>query len=65
MSDLDSRLSSAQLALSGDAKAIEQLRVAISEGKHWYLALLEAIGKWSQAEELHDGRRYCYLIAFS
>lgn len=61
--DLDSQLSSAQLTLSGDAEAIEHLRVAISQGKHWYLALLEAISKWAQAEELHHGRRYCYLIA--
>ena len=61
--DLDSQLSSAQLTLSGDAEAIEHLKVAISQGKHWYLALLEAISKWAQAEELHHGRRYCYLIA--
>ena len=61
--DLDSQLSSAQLTLSGDAEAIEHLKVAISQGKHWYLALLEAISKWAKAEELHHGRRYCYLIA--
>ena len=63
MMDLDNRLSSAPLTLSGDAEAIERLRGAISRGKHWYLALLEAVGKWAQAEELHRGRRYCYLIA--
>ena len=62
MMDLESRLS-AQVALSGDAEVIEHLRAAISGGKHWYLALLEAIGKWSQAEELRHGRRYCYLVA--
>jgi hypothetical protein len=63
MMDLDSQLSSAQLTLSGDAEAIEHLKVAISQCKHWYLALLGAISKWAQAEELHHGRRYCYLIA--
>ncbi len=61
--DLDNRSSSSQLTLGGNAEAIEHLKRAISEGKHWYLALLEAIGRWDKAEELHHGRRYCYLIA--
>ncbi|MBE9512889.1 MAG: hypothetical protein IMY77_02390 [Chloroflexi bacterium] len=39
------------------------LEQAISGGKHWYIALLEAIGLWSTAEELYNGRRYRYLIA--
>ena len=60
--DLDSSLPS-QLTLGSSAEAIEQLKTAISQGKHWYLALLEAIGRWDKAEELHHGRRYCYLIA--
>jgi hypothetical protein len=63
MMDFDSCLSSSQLTLGGSAEAIKLLKTAIIEGKHWYLALLEAIGKWAEAEELHHGRSYCYLIA--
>ncbi len=47
---------------TGDAEAIEHLRQAISDGKHWYIALLEAIGLWVTAEETCDGRDYRYLI---
>ena len=63
MMDLDSCLSSSPLTRGISAEAIEHLKAAIIDGKHWYLALLEAIGKWAEAEELHHGRRYCYLIA--
>ena len=45
-----------------DREAILHLREAISTGKNWYVALLEAIGLWGSAEELHDGRYYRYLI---
>jgi hypothetical protein len=45
-----------------DREAILHLREAISTGKNWYMALLEAIGLWGSPEELHDGRYYRYLI---
>ena len=45
-----------------DREAIFHLREAVSTGKNWYVALLEAIGLWGSAEELHDGRYYRYLI---
>src|SRR5512136_234889 len=45
-----------------DREAILHLGEAISTGKNWYVALLEAIGLWGSAEELHDGRYYRYLI---
>ncbi|MDM7999918.1 MAG: hypothetical protein QUS33_07960 [Dehalococcoidia bacterium] len=47
---------------AADKEAIQHLKAAISEGKHWYVALLEAIGLWGSAEEVHDGRCYRYLI---
>jgi hypothetical protein len=47
---------------NGDAKAIQHLKEAIAQGRHWYLALLEAIGLWTSAGENYKGRRYCYLI---
>jgi len=45
-----------------DIEAIEHLKQAISSGKHWYIALLEAIGLWGSAEEVYDGEHYRYLI---
>ncbi|HEX76115.1 MAG TPA: hypothetical protein G4O12_05980 [Dehalococcoidia bacterium] len=46
----------------GDTEAIEHLKQAVANGKHWYLALLEAIKLWNSAGENYDGRHYCYLI---
>ena len=43
-------------------EAIQHMKQAIAEGKHWYIALLEAIGLWSKAEETHNGRHYRYLV---
>jgi len=60
---LDSKLQSSYLTATGDAEAIRHLRQAITEGKHWYIALLEAIGLWTAAEEVRNGRTYRYLIA--
>lgn len=48
--------------VEADRKAIQHLKQAIVEGKHWYLALLEAIGMWKSSEEDYGGRHYCYLI---
>ena len=63
MTELNNDLSSSQLALTGDAEAMRHLEQAIASGKHWYIALLEAIGLWASAEETHNGRTYRYLIA--
>lgn len=46
----------------GDLRAIQHLKEAVANGKHWYLALLEAIKLWKSAEETYKRRRYCYLI---
>ncbi len=51
-----------QLALTGDAEAIRHLEQSIIGGQHWYIALLEAIGLWTTAEETYNGRTYRYLI---
>ena len=56
-------LQPSQLASTGDTEAIRYLEQAIASGKHWYIALLEAIGLWTTAEETHNGRNYQYLIA--
>lgn len=41
---------------------IEHLKKKISEGRHWYLALLEAISLWTKPEEEYKGEHYRYLI---
>ncbi|MCJ7769652.1 MAG: hypothetical protein MUO92_04155 [Dehalococcoidales bacterium] len=47
---------------SPEDEVIRQLKEDIAAGKHWYTALLEAIGRWEVAEEVVDGRSYKYLI---
>jgi len=51
-----------QTSHSGDREAIEHFKQAIASGKHWYIALLEAIGLWSSHDETRNGRYYRYLI---
>ncbi len=63
MLNLDKQSPSSPLTSVRDAEAIRHLEQAVSNGEHWYIALLEAIGLWSTAEETHNGRTYCYLIA--
>ncbi|MDO8491975.1 MAG: hypothetical protein Q7T04_08190 [Dehalococcoidia bacterium] len=46
---------------AGDAIVLG-LREAIAGGRHWYPALLEAVGQWTAPEEVYQGRGYCYLI---
>lgn len=45
-----------------DNKAIDYLKQAIGEGKHWYIALLEAIALWEITEEHLNDKHYRYLI---
>ncbi|NQT30802.1 MAG: hypothetical protein HQ588_00560 [Deltaproteobacteria bacterium] len=52
----------AQATSSNNAGAIKHLEQAISSSKHWYIALLEAIGLWTDGEETCNGRHYQYLI---
>jgi hypothetical protein len=49
--------------IAANNEAVQHLKQAIIGGKHWYIALLEAIGLWRSAEETHDGHHYQYLIA--
>jgi hypothetical protein len=49
-------------AAMGDREAIEHFKHALASGKHWYLALLEAMALWTSAEETYNGRLYRYLI---
>jgi hypothetical protein len=49
-------------ATRGNIEAIRHLEQAIIAGKHWYIALLEAIRLWTESEETYNGRHYHYLI---
>jgi hypothetical protein len=62
MTKESSRLFSLESIPAGDAEAINYLNQAIAGGKHWYLALLGAIGLWTSAEEVYNERTYTYLI---
>ncbi len=63
MVDSDNQLQTSQLTPTTDVEVIKYLEQAIIGGKHWYIALLEAIGLWKATEETHNGRTYRYLIA--
>ncbi|MFC1954153.1 hypothetical protein ACFLU7_01190 [Chloroflexota bacterium] len=52
-----------QLTPAGNAGAIKHLGQEIAAGKHWYIALLEAIGLGDTAEETHNGHTNRYLVA--
>ena len=45
-----------------DPEAVEQLQQALNEGRHWFLALLEAVAVWRPADEQVGDRHYRYLI---
>ncbi len=62
MTDRDSQIVSVKAKSAGDAEALRHLEQSIMGGKHWYIALLEAIGLWGSAGEDLDGRSYRYLI---
>ncbi len=62
MIEPDDELETHQLTSAVDSEAIGYLKQAITDGKDWYIVLLEAIGLWTAAEETHHGRSYCYLI---
>ena len=63
MIDSAKQLKSSTSLSTSDAEAIRCLEQAILNGKHWYLALLETMGRWGSTEENHNGRVYRYLIA--
>jgi hypothetical protein len=62
MTAIPNQSTSVQSASSDSAGAIKHLEQAIASGQHWYIALLEAIGLWSDGEETLNGRHYRYLI---
>jgi hypothetical protein len=47
---------------SRDAEAVRHFTKTIAAGKHWYIALLEAVGMWDSPQEVFQGTHYRYLI---
>lgn len=45
-----------------EPEAIRHFKQAVLSGKHWYIALLEAVRLWDVPEENHNGHTYRYLI---
>lgn len=49
-------------AIDSKEEAIQHLKQGIDEGKHWFIALLEAMALWPSSEEVRDDRHYYYLV---
>ncbi len=45
-----------------EPEAVRHMREAVRSGKEWPLALLEAVGMWTLAEEEFKGRGYNFLL---
>ncbi len=41
---------------------LQEMRGKVAAGTHWYVALLETIGKWKQPEEAFQRNTYRYVI---
>jgi hypothetical protein len=48
--------------ISNAEMAIRHFQTELATGKHWYLALLETIGLWTDETEVVNGRDFQYLI---
>lgn len=48
--------------IDGTKEAIECLKQGLAQGKHWFVALLEAMALWTLSEETRGGRHYFYLV---
>ena len=46
-----------------DCQVVADFLHALQGGESWYLALLDAIGRWVSAEEIFQGQHYRYLVA--
>lgn len=62
MKVMEQRLKTPAIPPSPEEAAIGHLKQAVASGRHWFLALLEAMGMWSCSEEEVRGVRHRYLI---
>ncbi|MBI4288815.1 MAG: hypothetical protein HY671_10355 [Chloroflexi bacterium] len=49
-------------AIDGRKEAIEKLKEGLAQGKHWFIALLEAMALWTLPEEVNGDQTYHYVI---
>ena len=43
-------------------EAVRHLKEGIAQGKHWFIALLEAMALWTLPTETRDGERHSYVV---
>src|ERR671915_156342 len=43
-------------------EALGYLRNLVAAGEHWYIGVLKTMARWSQSEEVIEGRHYRYLV---
>ena len=60
---IDEILEDERDTLPAPDEAVFRLRHEIIAGRHWFDALLDAIGSWRLPSETLDGREYRYLVA--
>jgi hypothetical protein len=53
---------STESVIADDIEAVAYFKRSLTSGRHWYLSLLGAMGLWTSAGEVHQGRVYRYLI---
>lgn len=56
------KLEPKELSTTEADQLLKEMRSKVASGTHWYLALLETIGKWNYPEEEIEKNRYRYLI---
>ncbi|MCX7912930.1 MAG: hypothetical protein N2506_08255, partial [Dehalococcoidales bacterium] len=59
---MEETVNHASAPATADSEAIAYFKEAVASGKHWYIALLGAMGLWTSTEEVVNGRTYRYLI---
>src|ERR1035437_7468861 len=51
-----------KVVVTNSDAVIRHFQEGIASGKHWYIALLEAIGLWTDEQEEVQGHQYRYII---
>jgi hypothetical protein len=51
-----------KVIVNNSEAVIRHFQESVASGKHWYIALLEAIGLWTDEQEELEGQKYTYLI---
>ena len=49
--------------VTNTAAVINHFRQSLASGKHWYIALLESMGLWTEEKESFQGQDFYYIIS--